>query len=838
MRLPKPRFRKPSLYGVITALVVGTSSLFVLSQLRPDLIAMDSVAAGGDMGAHVWAPHALVDHLLPHGRLTGWSPDWYAGFPALHFYFPLPMVLIALLDVILPAGVAFKVVTVSGLVTLPIAVWAFGRLAGLPFPIPASMAAFTLPFLFNDGFSILGGNIASTLAGEFAFSVSLSLAFVFLGLVANGVRTGKHRASASVLCAAVIMSHVLPTILSLVAGILLVVIAMVSNIPKGRRAVLQPIIWSLPVAAVGGLLSAWWLLPFIWQRDYMNDMGWEKIGTGVESGMKLFGETIVNYRDALQPEAMKWWLVFAVISFAVSLLFRRRIGIFLGLIAVIAAIGFVYAPQGQLWNARLLPFWYLSLYLLVGYLIGEIGYGISRLVNFWVARSRLEQAADGAGTSSGLKEAVDEVGTPQPQNDREEVLVDVGEGVRITAPLVGLAISLAMVMPLLAAPNWWPDSLNKFWYDPSEGGSPSFISGWAEWNYSGYDGKRDNGEYYKPAHPEYLRVMDMLETAGADQGCGRVMWEYEPELDRFGTPMGLMLSPLYTDGCMGSMEGLYFESSPTVPYHFLNQRELSATPSSPMRDIPYAPGIDVPSGVTKLQQLGVKYYLAVSPQAQQGAAQDQRLSLVASVPAAESETGDARTWNLYEIEDSEIVEPLEVLPNVMTDWENIETWREGNTGEEHTTREAWLENGIAAYTNPLDFDIPRAIDGPDDWPRVEDATEVPRRQVIDDPAEVTFTAMGDDRISFRVDEPGKPVLVKASYFPNWQAEGAEGPYRVTPNLMVVIPTSTEVSLHYGRTPVDIASAGMGVLGLVAVVWMWRRPDPNPEPSKGEHAEAN
>ena len=46
------------------------------------------------MGAHVWGPDYLRDHLLPNGRLTGWAPDWYAGFPAYHFYFPLPALMV------------------------------------------------------------------------------------------------------------------------------------------------------------------------------------------------------------------------------------------------------------------------------------------------------------------------------------------------------------------------------------------------------------------------------------------------------------------------------------------------------------------------------------------------------------------------------------------------------------------------------------------------------------------------------------------------------------------------------------------------------------------------
>ena len=150
------------------------------------------------MGAHVWLPAYLRDHLLPHFRLTGWAPDWYAGFPALVFYFPLPSLLIVILNVILPYNIAFKLVTVSGLLTLPVAAWAFGRLARMPFPGPACLAAATLPFLFSREFTIYGGNIASTLAGEFGFSIGLSLALVFLGLVARGLETGRHRALAAV----------------------------------------------------------------------------------------------------------------------------------------------------------------------------------------------------------------------------------------------------------------------------------------------------------------------------------------------------------------------------------------------------------------------------------------------------------------------------------------------------------------------------------------------------------------------------------------------------------------------------------------------------------------
>lgn len=72
-------------------------------------------------------------------------------------------------------------------------------------------------------------------------------------------------------------------------------------------------------------------------------------------------------------------------------------------------------------------------------------------------------------------------------------------------------------------------------------------------------------------------------------------------------------------------------------------------------------------------------------------------------------------------------------------------------------------------------------------------------------------------MSFTVDQVGKPVLVKTSYFPNWRADGAEGPYRVAPNLMVVVPTQKNVSLSYGRSGVEWLGMALSLAGVVIVV---------------------
>jgi hypothetical protein len=70
--------------------------------------------------------------------------------------------------------------------------------------------------------------------------------------------------------------------------------------------------------------------------------------------------------------------------------------------------------------------------------------------------------------------------------------------------------------------------------------------------------------------------------------------------------------------------------------------------------------------------------------------------------------------------------------------------------------------------------------------------------------------------------------VKASYFPNWRASGAEGPWRVAPNLMVVVPTANNVELTYGRTGPEYAGVGLSVFGLLGLVLLARRTRPFPD----------
>ena len=280
-----------------------------------------------------------------------------------------------------------------------------------------------------------------------------------------------------------------------------------------------------------------------------------------------------------------------------------------------------------------------------------------------------------------------------------------------------------------------------------------------------------------------------MDEVGREFGCGQSLWEYDGDrLGSYGTPMAPMLLPHWTDGCIGSMEGLYFEASATTPYHFLLQSELSAGPSRAMRDMPYS-ALDVDKGIDGLRTMGVRYYMAATETAiAQARAQDDITEIATSGP-----------WVIFMIDDQSVVEGLDHLPVVV---DGVDAG-----GEE------WLIPTVAWWESGRDTPLV-AADGPVGWPRtsLEEITDegYARRRsrpttessrCAASPRSPTSGWSGSTppsprsapsrstprRIRFDVDQVGLPVLVRASYFPNWEVSGADGPYRVAPNLMVVDP---------------------------------------------------
>jgi hypothetical protein len=756
-------FRRTALPGWANLVAVVGVVTIALWQLHPSLLLADTTTAGGDTGAHVALPAFMISHLLPHGQLTGWDPEWYDGFPLYTFYFPLPGVITAAFNLVLNYNVAFKMATILGTVTLPGAAWAFGRLAGLRDPGPGCLAAATLPFLFEPSFTIDGGNLLSTMAGEFSYSLGISLALVFLGVVALGLRTGRHRVLAAVLLAATLLCHLITAIFAVAGAVMWVVldVDLLHAVGAGlrgrlaRRSWSRRFWWAAVSGAIGIGLAGWWLVPFVIRQPYTTNMGW----TNVE-----------GFPHLLFPGSARWVLAADLVGLIAMVLRRNRVALFIAAMGGVSAAVVCLDPQGKLYNVRFLPLWFLCLYLLAGLAVSEVVSAVHRhLRRRRLARWVWSLSARPAGAGSYRRP------TPGPSAAGAAV-----------GPLIALAAACLAVVPPLVLPA---SALS----DVGVTVGADQPSAWATWNYSGYQGK--------PDYPEYQAVIDMMARVGADQGCGRAMWEYDASENRFGTPEALMLLPYWTNDCIDSMEGLLFESSSTTPFHFIDQSELSVNPSDAVVGLPYT-GLDVALGIQHLQIMGVRYFVAASTTVEQAAAADPAVTEVASTgpwrTVYNGQTLDT-TWVVYEVSHSSLVTPLANQPVV---WKGV--------GEGQTD---WLPPALAWYDDPARWGVLAAASGPPDWTRVAIGDAHPPQQ-----AEPTTTvddvSQTDDTVHFHVSRVGVPVEVKVSYFPNWQATGAEGPYRVAPNLMVVVPTSHDVTLHYGTTVVD--EVGWWITGLSVV----------------------
>jgi hypothetical protein len=769
--------RRSAWPGWSNAVVVVGVMLVALSQLHPSLLVANTTTAGGDTGGHVMLPAFLKSHLLTHGQVTGWDPDWYDGFPLYTFYFPLPGLITVLFNAVVSYDVAFKLVTVLGTLLLPLCAWAFGRLAGLRDPGPACLAAATLPFLFEPSFSIYGGNLLSTLAGEFSFSLSLSLALLFLGVFALGLRTGRHRALAAVLFAGTLLCHLLPALFAAAGAVVLVLLDadLMRGLRRGlpgrlaRRRWARRLVWAVVAGALGVGLTAWWLVPFVTGQAYSTNMGW----TNVE-----------GFPHLLFPGSSRWVLAASLLGLVAMVVRRNRVALLIAILGGIAAAVVCLDPQGKLYNVRFLPMWFLCLYLMAGYALAET---ISALARWnrrrrlarWVPviRERLSLVAR-APWRPGTRISRFRRPTPGPNAPGS-----------VGGPLIALAAACLVVVPPLVLPA---SALGRV--GVTVGADQP--SAWAAWNYSGYE--------RKPDYAEYHAVIEMMTKVGAERGCGRAMWEYDPSLNRFGTTMSLMLLPYWTNGCVDSMEGLLFESSSTTPFHFLNQNELSVTPSDAVAGLPYG-GLNVPLGIEHLQQLGVRYFLASSNTVEQAASADPSVTEVASTgPWSTSYNGETlnTTWKVYEIKGSALVQPLADQPVV---WHGI--------GPGQTS---WLAPAVSWYDNPSRWAVVPVAGGPAGWARVPVGDKQPTAVPVATTA-VSSVTQTDGSVSFHVDRVGTPVEIKVSYFPNWQATGAQGPWRAAPNLMVVVPTSHQVTLHYASSSGDKVGELVTLVSLLVAV---------------------
>jgi hypothetical protein len=671
---------------------------------------------GGDMGAHVLLPKVLMEDLLPTGNLLGWSMDWYAGFPVMYFYFPLPAITTVLLDLVLPYGVAFKLVTIIGLLALPTVSYFFVKHLGFPKFVAAVAGVAGSLFVFMESYSIFGANIKSTLAGEFSFGWSFALSILYVGLVLRNYRNDKaFDPWAGIVLGLTAMSHIITTIVVVVATLPLV-LAPIRHMFGGKDSFLRSlrrsggVVWTY---VIGFGISAFWsvALGVNVLQGMTSDMGWSPVTTVVGSyqnpGSPIPGEFVPV-------------LALGILGMAWTLLRRDHVGIaiWMTLFPLAGYFLIAYLDFTVLYNARLLPYWFFGVYIFAGIAVGLASVALGRRF----ANVHKATVATGA--------------------------------VAIIVMVAGAALSM---------------------HD---------LPGWVKWNYEGYEGK--------PVWNEYESLMQSVDALPD----GRVMWEANSDMNKYGTPMALMLFPFWSEG-HPSMEGLFFESSLTTPFHFLNASEVSQRPSKPVRGLDYR-GMDFDRAIKHLAVYDVAYYVSFTEEATEAATESGLEVLAESAP-----------WTIFALPEAERVDVATFEPVV---------W----AGDAD-----FVDAALEWYDDVNNLDVWLVEDGPPEWRRVTSVTErLGELRPYSETGTATITGFEDMEVSFSTDAVGIPHLVKVSYFPNWTVEGADEVYRAAPSLMLVVPDTEEVTMSFANRWVEnlglvitaVTIVGLGVYAAVA----WRR----------------
>ena len=769
-----------------TIIAVAGPTIFLLLALHPNLILRNNTPTGGDMGAHVWAPAYLRDYLLSNFKLSGWSMDWYSGLPIYRFYMVVPALMIVLLDVVLPYGIAIKIIAVIGILALPYTTWLFGRFAKFAYPLPELFAIAATIFLFDESFTIYGGNIASTMAGEFSFSISLSLAMLGFALLAKGLDTGKYRVLAAIIISLSALSHGIVLLFVFGGAALMLVV-------WNKRESMQ---FGAKVIALAVLLSSFWVLPFVTNHAYMTDMKYEPRPSGAaDSFWKMFFPLHILLDVSITA--------LAVIGAIALVRSRHKAGTWITLLTLSLAAGVFIARNslpviGLLWNPRILPFFYLLRYFL--FVVGL--YELATFALRMKSMSRIARAEPGTAVVLDIAKPRDNFTFNLALLSGFALFVLAAIGFRFQElPFGSTQVNSAGQYEYV-----WGPLRTKSTND-------GFVDGWARWNFTGYEGKNAYGEYYG--------IVQTMKQLGEDstQGCGRALWENSGEMNKYGTTMSLMLLPFWTDGCISSMEGLFFEAAGSTPYHFITAAAMSKQSSNPVRELRYDNN-DATLGVRYMQELGVKYFMGFTPEAIAQASQQEGLTEVAR----------SGPWVVYRVANSDVVTPLATQPVVA----NISS---------SNPRERWLEVGTSWFQHPETWTTPIADDGPSEWQRIDVVVDESKREgepnsnnrrvdVVNpataltpvplEPVVISNVNIGEESVRFSVDKIGVPVLVRVSYFPNWKVEGAKGPYRVAPNMMVVIPTSTDVNMHYGWNMLDYVAYLLSFAGIAWIVVTRRR----------------
>jgi hypothetical protein len=691
--------------------------------LRVDLVFENNTPTGGDMGAHIVAIDTFIKDFMPNFQINGWSNDWFGGYPLYYFYFPLPAIITFFLNLIFPFGIAFKIMVVLSIILVIYSIEKLMRKTSNQISIYGATAG--LFYVFTESFTIYGGNLASTLAGQFSFGYSLAFANLSIFYLLKSNNNFRFPIS-SIFLALCLLSHLIPFI---------IYSPIYAFYWLSRKQNFNQKILSISIFLA---LVSRWSASLIMNLEYTTNMSYTPFSR-VEDLIKkdilpiifiLIGLLITKHKNLIKNKTLNLFELYLIFS---------------------SILLYFFVPEGALWNGRLVPFFNLGIIFLF---FKALEIFIEDIYLYQQGLNVLTVLFFG-GTIYCLYIFYEKWSAYQSY-------------LNVYVPIILLIIIFAIINL-----NNVVIQLNMLIVSIIFS-TISFLPHWLNWNFTGYEGKNDWNQ------------IQSLYTKLENLKPGRIMWEPNSDMNKYGTPMTLMTLPYFTKHT--SMEGLYFDSSITTPFHFISVSGLAKRPSNPVGGLSYINN-KFDQGVDYLYDLGIDYFISYTEEIESKAMSSDRLNFLFS----------SDPFSVFEVSSSKVE-----LIN-----QDIEVFSKVNKQEgilSSVFRDTNITNFFEkAYENFDELDEKRIV---------EVSNKILIQPSNNNNLEVTDIRITNRKISFFTNNPGELHLIKVSYFPNWSISNGLGPFRTSPSFMSVIPNQEYVEINFVKTSLEKNSFYFSIFSLL------------------------
>ena len=759
-RTASPALLKPSNADLVESIAAGLALILVyavlLTRFDLRLLFSDTILTGGDSASWYQVLSTLKKDFLPHGRLFGFSQGNFFGYLEGQHYFILPFLSAALLGFVLPLTIALKIATLAGGFALPLTMFIAAALITGRKRAGAIAAAASLLFLFNESYSIFGGNWLSTFAGEFCFSWALALLPLLAASVILDVRNHRKGILSGFLLGFIGLSH----FFVFMPAFFLPFFPAFGMLPRlirkhkakrrdsaAEREDGETTLRIMTSYGIAFLVMSFWLVPMALTRKWAQPISiiWRF------SSLKDFAR-----------QTLAWvWAPLALLFILTSLLKRiprERRHFYAFIVYSIAACAFLFfiAPGLGMPDIRFIPTALLFCAL-----------GISILGDNLLSRIGSPSSATRSLASS--LPAAEAPSRPSRAKAFESAIPSLAALVLVLAASAG-ATAMARNSPA-----------------------------WYRWNYSGYEAKT-----------EWPAMEALGKTYRGTPDDGRFLWEKQDQRDNrdFGSERAFENLSLFTGH--PSSEGIHYGSSMMARAATYLQSSYSPNPVDPEAERIYSE-IDPQSWPARFSLLNARYIITHTEQITSlfSAHPDFTLDRKFGKFSVFQFKGYAARY-VSVLPDTALSVVAKGAGGFKTDYYRF--FREYELYEFPFVSSEFADKALVSKVENSgglwkSYDAYREV--------FLARAAVAGAATADDQGQQRISNEHVDNFSirFETDSPGKPHYLRISYAPGWRSLGGEKIYPVSPGFMLIFPKSAKVQLVYGRTFGEILGILLSLLAI-------------------------